>query len=100
MYDAPLPEKLVTVPFPIVRSEEINPVTVWENVIVSGIGEVAVFVAAELVRVTVGAVVSTTRFFPPASDEALANEGNVSVTLLFELSLRVPPLRANALVDM
>ncbi len=95
VYEAPLPEKLVIVPFTIVRSPETNPVTDSLKVIVIGMGEVFVELAAELVIVTVGTVVSTIRFLPPARDEPLASPGRVSVALLFEASLIVPELSAS-----
>ena len=60
-----------------------------------GIGEVFVELVAELVIVTVGTVVSTLRFLPPARDEPLASPGRVSVALLFEASLIVPEFSAS-----
>jgi hypothetical protein len=99
VYDAPLPLKLATEPFPTVRSPDVNPVTDSLNVIVIGIGDVFVGLLAELETVTVGAVVSMTMFLFAPSDPAAPGATSVKVALLPATSRIVPPFVDNDVVD-
>ena len=56
VYVVPEPEKLLIVPFPIVTSEDSNPVTDSSNVMVIGMGDVLVEVDAVEVIIGIGGV--------------------------------------------
>src|SRR5579871_3134420 len=58
------------------------------------------FAVVELTFVTVGAVVSITRFVLAAREPAAPGDGNVRVATFPAMSLIVPPLRDKAPVDV
>jgi hypothetical protein len=77
----------------------VKSVTDSLNVMVTGIGEVFVGFEAVVESVTVGAVVSTTKAFPPPSDEGLPRLGSVSAALTPLPFVMVPPFETRAVVD-
>jgi hypothetical protein len=98
-YDAPVPDKLETEPFPTVISPWAKSVTDSLNVILTGIGDVFVGLETVVESVTVGAVVSITILLPPPKDEAFARAGNVNVALAPPPLVIVPPFTTRAVVE-
>jgi hypothetical protein len=99
VYEAPDPDKLATEPLPTMMSLAVKSVTDSLNVMVTGIGEVFVGLPAGEESVTVGAVVSITKAFPPANDDALPRLGSVNTALALPPSVMVAPFITSALVE-